>query len=201
MTDRPFVPRRPPDERSYSRPPFRGPTPGPGRPALDANVIATSVRLKDGEREVEVSGGPAFVRQILDDLPGLLARLRGEVPPTPAAIRMPAPSAAQPPASPVAAENASPSPSPMAVTAPPPASVPTTAPPPPAAATNADGNGAPLESRVLAALRGSSRPLPVAAIRDRLGSDVTGQQVRRILERAGSRVVASGDRPIRYRLR
>jgi phenylalanyl-tRNA synthetase beta subunit len=54
---------------------------------------------------------------------------------------------------------------------------------------------------VLAALRASAHPLAVAGIRDRLGSEVTGQQVRRILERAGSKVVASGERPIRYRLR
>jgi hypothetical protein len=54
---------------------------------------------------------------------------------------------------------------------------------------------------VLAALRGAAHPLPVVGIRDRLGPGVSGQQVRRILERAGAKVVASGDRPIRYRLR
>jgi hypothetical protein len=64
-----------------------------------------------------------------------------------------------------------------------------------------DDADASVEERVLAALRGSSHPLPISAIRHRIGEEVTGQQVRRILERAGKRVVASGDRPMRYRLR
>jgi hypothetical protein len=139
------------------------------------------VRIKDGEREVEVSGSPIFVRQVLDDLPALVARLRGEASPTPAAIRMPAPSAEQPPAPRPAVPDA------------PAAAVPS--------ADAVDGDGASLESQVLAALRSSAHPLAVVAIRDRLGPGVTGQQVRRILERAGSKVVASGERPIRYRLR
>jgi len=134
-----------------------------------------------------VSGTAPFVRQVLDDLPVLLARLRGEAPPTPAAIRMPQPS-------PEATRTAAP---PAAVEA---SAVAAVAPsPPPDAAT--DGNGAELEARVLAALRSSTHPLAVAGIRNRLGLDVTGQQVRRILERAGSKVVATGDRPIRYRMR
>ena len=58
-----------------------------------------------------------------------------------------------------------------------------------------------LEARVLAALRGAPHPLAVVGIRDRLGPGISGQQVRRILERAGSKVVASDERPIRYRLR
>ena len=180
MTDRPFVPRRPPEDRPYQRPPYRGPVPGP-RPAEPATV-PTSVRLRDGEREIEVSGSPPFVRQVLDDLPTLVARLRGEVPPTPAAIRMPAPHADQaPPAQhpvPEAATVAAPAPHPAP-----------------------DGDASSLEAQVLAALRGAAQPLAVVAIRDRLGPGVTGQQVRRILERAGSKVVASGERPIRYRLR
>ncbi len=57
-----------------------------------------------------------------------------------------------------------------------------------------------IEDRVLAILRESRRPLAVAAIRKRLGTDVTPQQVRRVLERAGKRVTASGQRPATYRL-
>ena len=182
MTDRPFVPRRSPDDRSFQRPPFRGPAPG-GRPSSEPAAAPSSVRIKDGEREVEVSGSPIFVRQVLDDLPALVARLRGEAPPTPAAIRMPAPSAEQPPAARPAVSDA-PVPVPVA-----------------AASEAADGDGASLEAQVLAALRSSAHPLAVMGIRDRLGPGVTGQQVRRILERAGSKVVASGERPIRYRLR
>ncbi len=188
MTDRPFVPRRSPDDRSFQRPPFRGPAPGP-RPSSEPAAAPSSVRIKDGEREVEVSGSPIFVRQVLDDLPTLVARLRGEAPPTPAAIRMPAPSAEQPPAArPVVIE----APVPATITAPV-AAVDTT--------DGADGDGVTLEAQVLAALGSSTHPLAVVGIRDRLGPGVTGQQVRRILERAGSKVVASGERPIRYRLR
>jgi hypothetical protein len=184
-----------------------------GRPSSDPVATPSSVRLKDGEREIEVSGTPIFVRQVLDDLPTLLARLRGETPPTPAAIRMPAPSAGQPPAPsagqppaahPSAAEAQAPvrepAPQGLAPEAPPiTPEAPVAAAPP--AHTAADGDGTSLEDQVLAALRGAAHPLPVVGIRDRLGPGVSGQQVRRILERAGSKVVASGDRPIRYRLR
>jgi hypothetical protein len=205
VTDRPFLPRRPPDDRSYPpRPPYRPPMPTP-RPNVESAPTTSSVRLKDGEREIEVSGTPIFVRQVLDDLPTLLARLRGETPPTPAAIRMPAPTAGQPPAAhPSAPEVHAPAPAP-----PPPSPAPEEPPITPevpvvaAAASDAavDGDGISLEEQVLAALRGAAHPLPVVGIRDRLGPGVSGQQVRRILERAGSKVVASGDRPIRYRLR
>ena len=177
--DRPFIPRRPPDDRSYPRPPYRPPAPA-GRPSPEPAATTSSVRLKDGEREIEVSGTPIFVRQVLDDLPTLLARLRGETPPTPAAIRMPAPPASAP----------------AAVAPLPPPAVPADA-----AAPGADGSGDLLEARVLAALRGAPHPLAVVGIRDRLGPGISGQQVRRILERAGSKVVASDERPIRYRLR
>jgi hypothetical protein len=163
----------------------------------------TSVRLKDGDREIEVSGGPGFVRQILDELPVLLARLRGDPAPTPASIRMPspvpqptvanAPAAASVPEAPPASAADSPS-----------ASRPDTAPAAPrtvVAGTAETDDDASVEEQVLAALRGSTHPLPISDIRQRLGNEVTGQQVRRILERAGRRVVASGDRPMRYRLR
>ncbi|MBV8300542.1 MAG: hypothetical protein JOY68_01300 [Candidatus Dormibacteraeota bacterium] len=49
------------------------------------------MRLQDGDRVFEVSGSPAFVRQVLDDLPVLWARLHGEGAPRRASIRMPEP--------------------------------------------------------------------------------------------------------------
>jgi hypothetical protein len=59
-----------------------------------------------------------------------------------------------------------------------------------------------LEDRVFEVLRASTRPLAIAAIRQRLdGAAVTGQQVRRLLERAGPRVTVSSDRPATYSLR
>ena len=203
MTDRPFLPRRPPDDRSYPpRPPYRPPMPAP-RPNSEPAPTSSSVRLKDGEREIEVSGTPIFVRQVLDDLPTLLARLRGETPPTPAAIRMPAPSAGQPPAAHPSAPEVH---APVPEVRPPAPEVPPAVPEipvagAPAGETGSDGGEVSLEEQVLAALRGAAHPLPVVGIRDRLGPGVSGQQVRRILERAGAKVVASGDRPIRYRLR
>jgi hypothetical protein len=187
------------------------------RPNSEPAPTSSSVRLKDGEREIEVSGTPIFVRQALDDLPTLLARLRGETPPTPAAIRMPAPSAGQPPAAhPSAPAVHAPVPevhapvpevhAPVPEVRTPAPEVPPAAPEIPIAAapageTDSDGDEVSLEKQVLAALRGAAHPLPVVGIRDRLGPGVSGQQVRRILERAGAKVVASGDRPIRYRLR
>jgi hypothetical protein len=173
------------------------------RPNSEPAPTSSSVRLKDGEREIEVSGTPIFVRQVLDDLPTLLARLRGETPPTPAAIRMPAPSASQPPAAHPSAPEVH---APVPEVRPPAPEVPPTVPEVPIAAAPAgeagsDGDVVSLEEQVLAALRGAAHPLPVVGIRDRLGPGVSGQQVRRILERAGAKVVASGDRPIRYRLR
>jgi len=203
VTDRPFLPRRPPDDRSYPpRPPYRPPMPAP-RPNSEPAPTSSSVRLKDGEREIEVSGTPIFVRQVLDDLPTLLARLRGETPPTPAAIRMPAPSAGPPPAAHPSAPEVH---APVPEVRPPAPEVPPAVPEipvagAPAGETGSDGGEVSLEEQVLAALRGAAHPLPVVGIRDRLGPGVSGQQVRRILERAGAKVVASGDRPIRYRLR
>lgn len=58
-----------------------------------------------------------------------------------------------------------------------------------------------VEAQVLDILRGESSGLAVAAIRTKLGAGVTGQQVRRVLERAGTRVAVSGERPAIYRLR
>jgi hypothetical protein len=145
-----------------------------------------SVRLRDGDREIEVTGNPAFVRQVLDDLPSLMARLRGEVPGR-TTISMPAPPAsAAPDATPGGADAAE------VVKA-------------GAAAgtgngTRARGAAMSLEDRVLDVLRVSSRPLAIAAIRQRLDDEVSGQQVRRLLERAGAKVTVSADRPATYSL-
>lgn len=147
-----------------------------------------SVRLRDGDRELEVSGAPAFVRQILDDLPLLLGRLRGE-PAGRTAISMPAPSATQPavdvvPAPAVAAEPEAPAEAPASSNG-----------------HSAGGAGVDVEDEVFAVLRRSGRPLAVAAIRELMPSAVSGQQVRRILERADTRVKASSERPATYSLR
>lgn len=163
---------RPPLDRpgfSAPRPFVRTPTRGGDLPPPDHRV-----RLRDGDREVEISGNPAFVRQVLDDLPALMARLRGEAPGR-TAISMPAPPATQP-----------------------------------VAVVDAPGNGQPpagsgaeadLERQVFDVLRGSTRPLAISAIRERIDSQPTGQEVRRLLERAGDRVTRSADRPATYSLR
>jgi hypothetical protein len=182
-------------QRPFMRPPTRG---------GDMPPPDHAVRLRDGDREFEVSGNPAFVRQVLDDLPALMARLRGEAHGR-ATISMPAPpnQALANPGAPASADN------PVALE-----TVTDGVPRPTSSATRGSGNGthrgtagtieepASLEDRVFQVLRGSRRPLAVAAIRQRLdGPEVTGQQVRRLLERAGSRVTVSADRPATYSLR
>ena len=52
--------------------------------------MSHSLRLRDGEREIEVSGSAAFVRQVLDDLPAMWGRLHGEGSTRPARIDLPA---------------------------------------------------------------------------------------------------------------
>jgi hypothetical protein len=192
MSDRPPVSNRPPD-RFPQRPPFR--PSGPSRPP-DSLPPPHSIRLRDGDREIDVSGSPAFVRQILDDLPALLARLRGEPAPAPSSIRMPPATGG-------------------AVTAPvlPASPAPTLAAQPAASRPEGEGKGTepdvldspvrvgPVDERIFAVLRAAPKPLPIAAIREELGGPLTGQQVRRILERAGDRVVSTGERPMKYRLR
>ncbi|HYA01446.1 MAG TPA: hypothetical protein VEK76_14025 [Candidatus Binatia bacterium] len=196
-----FRPRRPQDDRPRPHPPTWG-GPPPSRPAPDPAAVMTSLRLREGEREIEVSGTAAFVRQVLDDLPALVARLRGEAAATPASIRMPAPSPREVTVSPAPNEETRGDAPGEAVGRR--SSAPARGPAPTGKGTpGADGETAAssVEERVLAALRTSPRPLPVATIRSRVGGAVSGQQVRRILERAGSKVVATSDRPIRYRLR
>jgi hypothetical protein len=189
--DRRFPPRHGGEDRPRPPQPMR--LPGPLGRQGEGPAFTTSFRLRDGDREVEVSGSTGFVRQVLDELPALLARLRGETGSSHASIRMPSPGTGRPPVGET------------------PDAPPNTAAPRPTAEPGGDdgkpsssGNGRGvrgLEARVMATLRGSSHPLPVAEIRGRLGGDVTGQQVRRILERASTQVVATSDRPIRYRLR
>jgi hypothetical protein len=50
-----------------------------------------TVRLRDGDRELEVSGSAVFVRQLLDDLASLWPRLHGEGHARPSHISMPPP--------------------------------------------------------------------------------------------------------------
>jgi hypothetical protein len=189
--DRPgFVPPRP-----FVRPPTRG-----GDMAPPEHVV----RLRDGDREIEVSGNPAFVRQVLDDLPALMARLRGEAGGR-TTISMPAPPAPG---------TATLAPSTAAVVVDELSSADTVVAGRPGRVARAGRNGAQkelrgdaagasnLEERVFGVLRSSDRPLAIAAIRQRLdGPEATGQQVRRLLERAGSRVTVSADRPATYSLR
>jgi hypothetical protein len=153
-------------------PPWRRPprefTPASGGGGGDASHAEPthSLRLRDGDREVELRGSAAFVRQTLDELPTLLARLRAEpMPPRAASIALPpAPPAAKPVGNGKAVEES-------------------------------------LEDQVLTLLRESRKPMGIAEIRGRLDGDVSAQQVRRILERAGDRVVTTGERPAAYRLR
>ena len=170
-----------------TRPPFR---PAP-RVEVPAAPMAHALRLRDGDREIEVSGSAAFVRQVLDDLPAMWARLHGEGSTRPARIDLPARSepARTAPAS-VAEQDE------RAVE-----------PPPSSKAVVAASNGKHTSTRstpddkVLAVLRESTRPLAVAAIRKRLGGSFTPQQVRRILERNAPKVSVTDDRPATYRLR
>ena len=187
---RQFSGPRPNFNNSDSRPPFR-PTP---RVEVPAAPIAHSLRLRDGDREIEVSGSAAFVRQVLDDLPAMWTRLHGEGSTRPARIDLPARTEAQAPAA-VVAEHSN--------------RVPESAPEPaksaPAATPTSNGKHTATRStpddKVLAVLRESTRPLAVAAIRKRLGGSFTPQQVRRILERNAPKVSVTDERPATYRLR
>ena len=161
--------------------------------------MAHSLRLRDGDREIEVSGSAAFVRQVLDDLPAMWARLHGDAAARPSRIDLPAP---RHPEEPPADELA-----PRAVAAP--AAIaheePVTNGRSPRKETPTNGKrpaerGTP-DDKVLAVLKASTRPLAVAAIRKRLGSGFTPQQVRRILERNAPKVTVTEDRPATYRIR
>ena len=175
------------DSRNDSRPPFR---PAP-RVEVPAAPMSHSLRLRDGDREIEVSGSAAFVRQVLDDLPAMWTRLHGEGSTRPARIDLPA--HAEAPA-PVVAEHVN--------------RVPESAPEPartaaPAAASNGKHTStrSTPDDKVLAVLKESTRPLAVASIRKRLGGSFTPQQVRRILERNAPKVSVTDERPATYRIR
>jgi hypothetical protein len=161
--------------------------------------MAHSLRLRDGDREIEVSGSAAFVRQVLDDLPAMWARLHGEGAARPGRIDLPAPRQQE---RPVAA-----APAPSRLAAPEPVDEPAAEPvsngrhaTPASNGKRAAERGTP-DDKVLAVLKSSTRPLAVAAIRKRLGGSFTPQQVRRILERNGPKVAVTDDRPATYRLR
>ncbi|MHB8717819.1 MAG: hypothetical protein ACYDAC_02855 [Candidatus Dormibacteria bacterium] len=183
-----------PERSQGDRPGFGGPRPFPPRPATRGGDLPPSphaVRIRDGDRELEVSGAPAFVRQVLDDLPALLARLNGEV-----SARTPV-SLPSPPA---------PVPTPNGHNGR--ANAATTQAPATAGQTSEHTPGGPLvlssrsiEEMVFDVLGAAEAPLAVASIRKHLPDDVTGQQVRRILERAEDRVRASGEKPVAYSLR
>jgi hypothetical protein len=199
--DRPYQGRPSSDRPSFSGPrQFSGPRPNynnndsrpPFRPAprveVPAAPMAHSLRLRDGDREIEVSGSAAFVRQVLDDLPAMWTRLHGEGSTRPARIDLPARSEA-----PVAEQ---------------PHRVPESAPEPtrtaaPAVVSNGKHTStrSTPDDKVLAVLKESTRPLAVAAIRKRLGGSFTPQQVRRILERNAPKVSVTDERPATYRLR
>jgi hypothetical protein len=155
--------------------------------------MSHSLRLRDGDREIEVSGSAAFVRQVLDDLPAMWTRLHGEGSTRPARIDLPGRSEAPAPA-----------PAPAAVEQTP--HVPDSAPEPkrmPAVASNGKHTTtrSTPDDKVIAVLKDSTRPLAVAAIRKRLGGSFTPQQVRRILERNAAKVSVTDERPATYRLR
>jgi len=136
-----------------------------------------------------VSGSAVFVRQVLDDLPAMWARLHGEGSTRPARIDLPTPAPHEEPSVPEAVT----APEPVAAAAP-------RAPRATANGKHTAERGTP-DDKVLAVLKASSRPLAVAAIRKRLGSTFTPQQVRRILERNAPKISVTDDRPATYRLR
>ena len=139
-------------DRSHSRPgdhrpPFAGPRPPfrpPGRFEPAAPMVHT-VRLRDGDRELEVSGSAVFVRQLLDDLASLWPRLHGEGHSRPAHISMPPPPAREATATATVAATPA-TPAPHAPHAP----------------------HATLDDRIFSVLKEAARPLAVAAIRKRL---------------------------------
>jgi hypothetical protein len=211
--DRPYQGRPSSDRPQFAGPRqnFSGPRPAfqpdnrpPFRPAPRVEVPAApmihSLKLRDGDREIEVSGSAAFVRQVLDDLPAMWARLHGEGSSRPGRIDLPSPrpheqaatreaAATQAVAEPVIAPVREPATNGKHAVS--------------AAVTNGKRpaeRGTP-DDKVLAVLKSSTRPLAVAAIRKRLGGSFTPQQVRRILERNAPKVSVTDDRPATYRLR
>jgi hypothetical protein len=158
------------------------------------------VRLRDGAREVEVTGSPAFIRQTIDDLPALFARMMAASVATPASISIPAahpaPTARDEGGDIGVAGRAEPSARSGSNGG---SDRRREQPAPPQTRGSEPPNGSP-EERVFAVLRSSGRALTVASIRAELNDGLSGQQVRRILERSGQ-VIAGDEKPSRYRLR
>lgn len=189
------------------RPPF------PPRPAPPQEP-SQSIRLREGDREVEIHGSASFVRQTLDELPTLFARLRGEAVPAtrPASISMPRPPRATDadpePEEPEEEEEFEDDAPParhrerhgQAAAAAKVGGRATREKGGPAGTNGRKANGS-LEDRIFRTLERADHPLSVAAIRKQIGTDTTGQQIRRILERAADRVVATTERPAAYALR
>ena len=137
-------------------------------------------------------GSPGFCRQLLDDLPTLFARLRGEGGRA-SAVALPVPqppAAASPPAGPPS--DRVPTPSEFGASSPRAAN---------GRASLADDSAAALDEAVMNVLRSARRPITIAELRRRLPDSVSGQAVRRALERAADRVVNVGGKPAAYRAR
>ncbi|HUZ69220.1 MAG TPA: hypothetical protein VMU65_05860 [Candidatus Saccharimonadales bacterium] len=212
--DRPYQGRPSSDRPQFAGPRqnFSGPRPAfqpdnrpPFRPAPRVEVPAApmihSLKLRDGDREIEVSGSAAFVRQVLDDLPAMWARLHGEGSSRPGRIDLPSPRPHEQSVTHEAAATQAVAEEPIIAPVRDPATNGKHA--LTAAATNGKRQaerGTP-DDKVLAVLKSSTRPLAVAAIRKRLGGSFTPQQVRRILERNAPKVSVTDDRPATYRLR
>ncbi len=129
-----------PQFNNDSRPPFR---PAP-RVEVPAAPMSHSLRLRDGEREIEVSGSAAFVRQVLDDLPAMWGRLHGEGSTRPARIDLPARTEASAPAAEPANHHAPEEDAPARVKA---------AAPPAAAASNGKTTRSTPDDKVIAVLK------------------------------------------------
>jgi hypothetical protein len=159
--------------------------------------MAHSLRLRDGEREIEVSGSAAFVRQVLDDLPAMWARLHDGGSPRQGRIDLPSPRPQDRPEATAAPPRAASEPVDTPVDQP----VSNGRHPAPTTDGKRPAERGTPDDKVLAVLKSSTRPLAVAAIRKRLGGSFTPQQVRRILERNAPKVSVTDDRPATYRLR
>lgn len=173
--DRFSGPRRPDRPFSGGPPGPRHPAPRPPAPRPPDTSPIHTIRLRDGDVEFEVTGSAGFVRQALDDMAQLMTRLRGQPAVSrPATISLPPPR----PSTDVAE-----------------------ALPVPDRREESTGDDEELGERVMEVLRDAHEPLAVAEIRRELRDpQVSGQQIRRLLERHPD-VVANDDRPATYRLR
>lgn len=90
---RPHADDRPRPPAGSGPPPFQRPFRPAPRTDYSPPPPPQTLRLRDGDREIEVSGTAAFIRQVIEDIPDLWSRLHGERPAQPSAIRMPRPPA------------------------------------------------------------------------------------------------------------